>query len=328
MKRFQSLLFILVFSLLLSTSFADDYSVNVLARQISNIQGVVEVDISELMPGEKLEVGTSGGPIWVYRRTQEQLDFIAKNYTGSSEENLEAIVSRIKRKATSTSGYLHARLQLVDQPALEKSPYRSKKHEYFVFSPLGRLGCRLTMQLPPDMDSTTGAWLVDPCFNQIYDFTGQFLSQSGAIFWMNTGEPVVSDRETFPRTEIPPHRYRKDGTLVIGVADITATPEISLCEVELYSGLSPTEVLYQATAFNDIERARSAIKQGADATSNAGFIPDPKVSLALRRAVYYSSVEMVELLLSHGAVPTEIEMDGAKIYGREDISKLLDAASN
>ena len=328
MKRFNSTHLALVALLSGSVAFADDYKVNTLPRQISSVQEVIEVDISEIMPGQKLEVDYREGLVWIYRRTQKELDFISKNYTGSSDANLEAIVSRIKRSATSTSGYLRARLQLVDQPELEKSPYRSKVHEYFVFRPLGRLGCTLNEQLPSDIKIASGAWLYDPCFNQIYDLAGRFLGQQGTLYSTYTGEKVASNREVFPRTVIPPHSYKDDGTLVIGVADISTTPEIFLSEEELYANLTPTEIVWKAAPFNDIVRVQTAINEGADVTSNDGRYPDPTVSQALRNAVLFGSAELVELILTHGAIPNKVEIDTANRWKLNDIKELLDAAMN
>ena len=325
-KRIRPTYFTLAILLCASNSFADDYTVNVLPRQISFAQEVVEVDISGLKHGEKLEVGSSSGTVWVYRRTQKEIDFISNNYIGSSDENIKAIVSRIERGASSTSGYLHSRLQLVDQPELEKSPFRSKEREYFVFIPYGRLGCTLTENLPSNLNKENGAWLYDPCFNQVYDLTGQFLDQQGALYSLETGELIVSDREVFPRTEIPPHRYTAARTLEIGVSDIHSAPDVSLSEERLFSGLTPIDTLLKATSFNDIERARAAIKDGADVTTPGGGIPDPDVSLALLRAVFFSSSEMVELLLSHGAVAHENHIKEAKRRYRHDVTELLEAA--
>lgn len=325
----RSLLSIVVLFLPCSGTFASDYSVNVLPHQLSDAQEVVEVDIAGLKPGDVLEVDYRGSPVWIYRRTQEQLDLISKHYTGLTDEAIESIVNRIKRGAGSTLGYLGARLQLVDHPELEKSPYRSKIPEYFVFQPTGYVGCKLEIQhTSSNTETDNEAWLFDPCGSQTYDLTGQFLSQIGSLYSMDTGEPIVFDSKTYPRTKIPPHSYSVEGTLTIGVSDISAAPDIPLTEEALFADLSPTEVLLVATAFNDIERARTAIKEGADVMSSGDFIPDPKVSLALRRAALFSSAEMVKLLLSHGATPTEVEIDDAKIGKRHDISKLLEAATD
>jgi hypothetical protein len=326
MKRFRLANIAFVVFLCASNSFASGYTVNVLPRQIAYYQDVVEVDISELMPGDNIEVNHSGSPVWIYRRTQDELDFISKNYTGINDENLNEIVSRIKRGVYSTTSYLSARLKLVDQPELEKSPYRSKKHEYFVFKPTGRLGCMLTQTLPIDVINVPGAWLYDPCFSQTYDLTGQFLNQQGTLYNKDTGELIAPEREVFPRTGIPPHRYTSDKTLIIGVSDISQTPDISIDEEELFAGLTPTEVVRKASAFNDIERVQDAIDKGADVTGSGNMIPNPNVSLALRRAVFFGSAELVELILSNGAVPHEIELDWAKRMRLDRIGELLEAA--
>ena len=313
--------------LCLSSACSSEYKIDVPSWQIAKVQGVVEVDISKLKPGEKLEVDYKGAPVWVYRRTQEELDYISKNYTGASDEQVKSIINRIKQGANSTTGYLSARLQLIDQPTLEKNPFRSKDKEFFVFEPLGRFGCMLTEQIQSNVENVKDAWLFDPCFGQTYDLNARFLSQRGAIFNRNTGEPIAVDHKALPRTNIPPHRYTTDRTLVIGVEDIAEAPEISLSVNKIYFGLKPIDALFEATSFNDIERARAAIEEGADVTTPGGGNPIPEVSLALLRAVYYSSTEMIELLLSNGAIPHEEHVFAATIVKRHDVKNLLESFS-
>ena len=306
-------------------SFADEYSVEFLAHQIAEAQTQIEIDISEIKPGEKLEVEYNGGPVWIYKRTREDLEYLQKYQgVGLSDKKIEAIVKHIKKNARSTSSLLAARIQLVDQPKLEKSPYRSKNNNYFVFKPAGRHGCALQLEIPSYAKRVEGALLFDPCFGDQYDSAGRFIDQGAKTYSLHTGKRLRSDSSIFPRQKIPPHRYKSEDILIIGVSDINMLPEIALSKEEIYSGLTPTETLFTATAYNDFETAEVAIKGGADVNSPGDF---PEIgSLPLLRAVIFSSVDVVELLISHGATPNTDELEWAKRVGRTDVIELLTTA--
>jgi len=76
-----------------------------------------------------------------------------------------------------------------------------------------------------------------------------------------------------------------------------------------------------ATAINDIKLARDAITRGADV--NAHGVTSGTGSLPLLRAIFYSSAEMVELLLSNGARAGAEEVETATLFGRAELVPLL-----
>lgn len=308
-----------------SVSFASDYRVGVLKWQIDNAQLQVEANIAELAPGDKLEVDYSGTPIWVYRRTSEEVDFISENYSGADNDVVDAVIKRIEGSANSTSSLLIARKQLLDQPELEKNPYRSKHEEYFVFESTGRYGCKVQMEIPSYLQKANGAKFFDPCTGDLYDLAGRFIDTGAVVVFQGSGRTITPEPQVFPRLRIPPHQYKSDRNLSIGVSDIDALPEILFSEEELYFGLTPTETLLQATALNDLSRAHGAVKAGADVNS-PGVASDSTGSLPLFRATLYSSVDMVEFLMAHGAVPGKDEIYWAKKLNRHDVIRLLEAS--
>jgi len=188
------------------------------------------------------------------------------------------------------------------------------------------------MEMPINAGMPDDAKFYDPCTYASYNLAGRFIGgfidgANGALEDHDyTGEPIVPELEPCPHTHIPPHQYISDDILVIGVSDFNALPQIILSEESLFSGLTPTEILLQATAFNDLSRAQAAVKAGANVNS-PGIFRDTTGSLPLLRAVLYSSVEMVELLILNGAVPGEDEKKASTLYNRQDVNKLLETAS-
>ena len=82
----------------------------------------VQVDISALQPGQKLTVEWRGKPVWIVRRTPEQLAALAKLDAQLADPNSD-------RKAFPT-------------PAYAKNAHRSIKPEYFVGVGIcSHLGC-------------------------------------------------------------------------------------------------------------------------------------------------------------------------------------------
>jgi len=252
-----------------------------------------------------------GLPVWVYRRTDEEIKYIADNYSGATPEAVDEIVDRIIGDVTSVDRLTRARLQMLDQPELEKNPYRSKRKEYLVFEAIGRYGCMLQMELPINAGIPDDAKFYDPCIFGVYDLAGRSISGNTA------GKHI----------RIPAHEYLSNSVLSIGVSDLNVLPRLSLSEESLFSGLTPTELLLQATAFNDLSRAKAAIKVGADVNA-PGILRETTGSLPLYRAVLFSSVEMVELLLLHGATPGKDEIKAAINRDRRYVSRLLEEASN
>jgi len=318
-KNIRLFYFLFFFLLCGRESLADEYDVSLLPEQIARAQTLIEADVTTINPGELVKHDNDWMSVWVFRRTEKDLEYIQQNRNGLDDVSIEAVITQIVKQANSTSGLLRARTLLQDQPTLEKSPYRSKQEEYFVFNPVGRLGCSVQLKPPPHMIPVQGAVFFDPCYGDQYDSAGRFIDQGAKLFSKETGEIIRSNPKIFPRLTIPPHHYKANGTLVIGVTDVDSLPKFSLQKDELYSGLTPTKKLLTATAFNDLNSVIEAIKDGAD-VNVSGNEPG---SLALLRAVLYSSPDMVELLISKGAKSSAEILAWAERQDRPDVAKLL-----
>jgi ubiquinol-cytochrome c reductase iron-sulfur subunit len=144
----------------------------------------VQVDISALMPGEKLTVEWRGKPVWILRRTPEQL---------ASLKRTESQVADPKSERTQ-----------YPTPDYAKNAARSIKPELFVAVGIcSHLGCSPSDKFQAD-DPTLGAdWaggFLCPCHGSTFDIAGR----------------VFKNKPAPDNLEVPPHMYLSDTVLVIG----------------------------------------------------------------------------------------------------------------
>lgn len=145
----------------------------------------VEVDIGGIKPGEKLTVEWRGKPVWIVRRTPEQIAALPKNDALLADPNSE-------RKAYPIPDYA-------------KNEARSIKPEYLVVvgicshlgcSPSDKFAAGPQASLPDDWN---GGFLC-PCHGSTFDMAGR----------------VFKNKPAPDNLEVPPHMYLTDTRLLIG----------------------------------------------------------------------------------------------------------------
>jgi len=143
----------------------------------------VEVDISDLKPGQMKVVAWRNRPVMIVHRTPEML------------ENIRALEGSL-RDATS---------EFSQQPDYAKNWHRSIRPELFVVVDVcTHLACTPSFH-PEYAIREVGPWwkggLLCPCHNSQYDFAGR-------IFEGSSPAPI--------NLPIPPHHYVSDTKIVIG----------------------------------------------------------------------------------------------------------------
>lgn len=143
----------------------------------------VEVDLSKIEPGAKIDVEWRGKPVWVVYRTKEMLDMLAKHddkLTDAASENGK------------------------QQPDYCKNPNRSIKPEYLIVVGIcTHLGCSPTFRKeigPADLGADwPGGWFC-PCHGSRFDLAARVFN----------GSPAPSN------LEVPPHKYLSETKVLIG----------------------------------------------------------------------------------------------------------------
>jgi ubiquinol-cytochrome c reductase iron-sulfur subunit len=146
----------------------------------------VEVDIAGLKPGEKVTVEWRGKPVWIVRRTPEQLAVLAK-LTGQLAD------PESKRKPS----------ELTPQYAMNEG--RSIKPEFFVAVGIcTHLGCspsdKFQLGAQPSLPDDWQGGFLCPCHGSTFDMAGR----------------VFKNKPAPDNLEIPPHMYLSDSKLLIG----------------------------------------------------------------------------------------------------------------
>ncbi|HEX5485181.1 ubiquinol-cytochrome c reductase iron-sulfur subunit [Limnobacter sp.] len=147
----------------------------------------VEVDISSLAPGEMKTVEWRGKPVWIVRRTKEEVAALAKHDNELADPNSE-------RKPDELT------------PPYARNTYRSIKPEYFIAVGIcTHLGCSPSARFTPGPQPSLpedwpGGWLC-PCHGSTFDLAGR----------------VFKNKPAPDNLEIPPHEYLSDAKVIIGV---------------------------------------------------------------------------------------------------------------
>jgi ubiquinol-cytochrome c reductase iron-sulfur subunit len=145
----------------------------------------VEVDISALKAGEKMTVEWRGKPVWILKRTPEQIASLKKTDSEVADPNSD-------RKAYPIPDYA-------------KNEWRSIKPEIWVGVGIcSHLGCSPSDRFQPGAqpslpDNWEGGFLC-PCHGSTFDVAGR----------------VFKNKPAPDNLEVPPHMYLSDNRLLIG----------------------------------------------------------------------------------------------------------------
>ncbi len=146
----------------------------------------VEVDISAIKPGEKLTVEWRGKPVWIIRRTPEQLAALP------AIDGLLADPKSLRKPDELT-------------PSYARNEARSIKPEFMVAVGIcSHLGCSPGDKFAPGAqagvpDNWAGGFLC-PCHGSIFDMAGR----------------VYKNKPAPDNLEVPPHMYLSETRLLIG----------------------------------------------------------------------------------------------------------------
>ena len=148
----------------------------------------VEVDISDVKPGELKVVEWRGKPVWILRRTPEMMASLAKNDPQLADPNSDKVYQ-------------------LEMPIYCKNEERARKEHKETLVVVGicsHLGCspssRFTAGAQPNLpDDWTGGFLC-PCHGSTFDLAGR----------------VFKNKPAPDNLPVPPHMYLSDTRLLIG----------------------------------------------------------------------------------------------------------------
>ncbi|MDT3679463.1 MAG: ubiquinol-cytochrome c reductase iron-sulfur subunit [Burkholderiaceae bacterium] len=146
----------------------------------------VEVDISDIKPGQMKRVEWRGKPVWILRRTEEMLQTLKTTDSEVADPNSE-------RAAYPT-------------PEYAKNEWRSIKPEYLVVVGIcTHLGCSPVPQFTagggdPSLPADWVGGFLCPCHGSTFDYSGR----------------VFKNKPAPDNLEVPPYMYLTDSRIVVG----------------------------------------------------------------------------------------------------------------
>jgi len=145
----------------------------------------VEVDVSTMVPGEKRVVEWRGKPVWIVRRTPEQL------------QALEKVEAQLADPASDRKAF--------PTPEYAKNRHRSIKPEFLVTVGIcTHLGCspgdKFTPGPQPSLPDDWQGGFLCACHGSTFDLAGR----------------VFKNKPAPDNLEVPPHYYLSDTTLLVG----------------------------------------------------------------------------------------------------------------
>jgi ubiquinol-cytochrome c reductase iron-sulfur subunit len=144
----------------------------------------VQVDISGLRPGEKLTVEWRGKPVWIVRRTPEQLESLKKTEAQLADPNSSA--PRTRRRSTREPAPLDQARVLV-----------GRRH---LLAPGLLAGRQVRPGAQPSLPDDWAGGFFCPCHGSTFDMAGR----------------VFKNKPAPDNLEVPPHMYLSDTRLLIG----------------------------------------------------------------------------------------------------------------
>jgi ubiquinol-cytochrome c reductase iron-sulfur subunit len=145
----------------------------------------VEVDISDIKPGEKKTVEWRGKPVWIIRRTTEQVEALKKSE------------AQLADPQSARSAY--------PTPEYAKNGHRSIKPEFMVAVGIcTHLGCspgdRLSAGPQPSLPDDWQGGFLCACHGSTFDLAGR----------------VFKNKPAPDNLEVPPHMYLSETKLLVG----------------------------------------------------------------------------------------------------------------
>jgi ubiquinol-cytochrome c reductase iron-sulfur subunit len=143
----------------------------------------VEADMSKLEPGQMLTVEWRGKPVWIVRRTEQNLKDLASNDAKLLDPNSD---------------------NTAQQPSWAKNATRAQKEEFLVLVGIcTHLGCSPTYRpdiAPADLGAEWKGGFFCPCHGSRFDLAGRVFA----------GVPAPKN------LVVPPYKFLTDSTILVG----------------------------------------------------------------------------------------------------------------
>lgn len=243
----------------------------------------MEVDISDLKPGQHIRVNWNGNPVGIYRRTTAEIEELPSR---SKPFDPAAFLSAVTLLARNR-GNEFASLLLVSRH-LESTSSRSLREDVFVYMD-GTTGLSCILGF-----NYRGAFLINGCSDQEFDHTGRLLNVE------ETGGYHVL---------LPPHRFEGETLVLFDDVEVRDfSPDIR----EL--SLSDPEKFIEALMWNKQDLALEMLRSGSASAEYRTAVGGGLIHIAAFKGTPAVVSEMVErghrlnLLTQEGYAPVHLAL--------------------
>lgn len=295
---------ILLYALILcssDTARSDSFPESYIQRQELEARNSLSVKLNVLAEGEYLTLEYVGRPIFIYKRSKSDIEYI-QGKLANSVFTKSQFQDSIRRQYGSSSSSVWARLLIAAGSISTRLPSRSLDPRYLViggWSP--STGCLLS-QAASGQSADPARIFRDPCSGAVFDASGQE-TRNGRL-----AQEFVA---------VPPHTIKME-TVQFGLKQYEQLPALPFTRQELIGTGNPTQSLMAAAKYNDINAVRAALRDGAEVNYFKVGEGSP-----IDAAIIGSSFDVIELLLKSGAKPTPNSEIAASAVGRVKVISLL-----
>jgi Rieske Fe-S protein len=242
------------------------------------------IDVRSIQPGQRLVVAWGMYPVWIIRRSDNELTMLAKEDSATLGDPAGKNWRSSFVRAYDVDPLLPRLLEL-DQVALEETPYRSLRKDIFVFVNVNPTSGCSTNYVPAGAFPSWAGGFYDECSHQFYDLAGRVLKVNASVPAWNF--------------YIPPHRYVDDHTLMIGLGEPPRPiPTTDYAPIVDYAALVPAERLVIAARYGQLDMVKETLGKGISADTQ-----DASGNRALVIAALKGHNQIVQYLLAHGVSP-------------------------
>jgi Rieske Fe-S protein len=145
------------------------------------------IDVRSIQPGQRLVVAWGMYPVWIIRRSDNELSMLAKEDSATLGDPTGKNWRSSFVRAYDVDPLLPRLLEL-DQVALEETPYRSLRKDIFVLINVNPTsGCSMNY-MPLGAFPTWAGGIYDECSHQFYDLAGRVLK-------LNSSKGISADTQ-------------------------------------------------------------------------------------------------------------------------------------
>ena len=251
---------------------------------------VVILSLNELEPGDRIIVSWNNLPVFVYRRTKQEKEWLRERASYIQYDFLRKAyaLQRISKYIGNTTANYFFNKNSLD---IDRKKLRSTKDDYLVVWGQTPFGSYCVVSLVEIEVGINGFY--DACTRMSFDLAGRIIKKQGAEKKINL--------------LIPPHHFTSEG-LFLGYDGTETSPLIDFTPVIENATLPLNEKLKLSVEWSNVSLVKKYLQIGAD----PDFF-DENGNAVIHYAGISKNIDIIKLFLKHGANINALSSRGTTI---------------